>query len=77
MKNLLIKFEIFSMYQRVSVIGVGVTTVKQACQNLSLAAPLVFFWPRAATVHNTQTSVCLTVELETIYASSVGMRIRN
>ena len=30
------------MYQRVSVIGVGITTVKQACQNLSLAAPLVF-----------------------------------
>ena len=36
------------MYQRVSVIGVGIITVKQACQNLSLAAPLVF-WPRAAT----------------------------
>ena len=31
------------MYQRVSVIGVGITTVKQACQNLSLAAPFVFF----------------------------------
>ena len=30
------------MYQRVSVIGVGIITVKQACQNLSLAAPLVF-----------------------------------
>ena len=30
------------MYQRVFVIGVGITTVKQACQNLSLAAPLVF-----------------------------------
>ena len=30
------------MYQRVSVIGVGITTVKQACQNLSHAAPLVF-----------------------------------
>ena len=26
----------------VSVTGVGITTVKQACQNLSLAAPLVF-----------------------------------
>ena len=26
----------------VSVIGVGITTVKQACQSLSLAAPLVF-----------------------------------
>ena len=30
------------MYQTVSVIGVGITTVKQACQNLSLAAPPVF-----------------------------------
>ena len=30
------------MYQRVSVIGVGIATVKQASQNLSLAAPLVF-----------------------------------
>ena len=30
------------MYKRVSVIGVEITTDKQACQNLSLAAPLVF-----------------------------------
>ena len=34
----------------VSVIGVGITSVKQACQNLSLAAPLVFL-PRATTAY--------------------------
>ena len=32
------------MYQRVSVIGAGITKVKQVCQSLSLAVPLFFFF---------------------------------
>ena len=38
----------------VSVIGVGITTVKQACQILSLAAAPLFFRPRAATDRRTE-----------------------
>ena len=53
--------------------GVGITTVKQACQNLSLAAPLVFF---ATIGHCFSYRSKLGYFVLDIFLSTVGLRFR-